>query len=237
MKKIIEMNLYSEHENSFLYHMDCMDALPLFPDRYFDLAIIDAPYGIGEDGSKNHLRISRKYPHLGGRKYHAFNDVSAPGNEYWRELFRVSKNRIIWGANHFISRLPVQDTSCWIVWDKDNGLSHFADCELAWTSFNSAVRKFKFRWNGMWQEDMKNREIRIHPAQKPVRLYEWLLGKYAKKGDKILDTHAGSGSSRIASYRCGYAYTGFEVDEYYCEVSTVRFMSEVQQLTVKFKEV
>jgi site-specific DNA-methyltransferase (adenine-specific) len=138
MKKIIEMKRYSEHENSFLYHMNCMDALPLFPDRYFDPAIIDAPYGTEEDGSKNHLRISRKYPHPGGRKYRAFNDVSAPGNEYWRELFRVSENRIIRGANHFISRLSAQDTSCRIIRDRDNRLSHSADGELAWTSFNSA---------------------------------------------------------------------------------------------------
>ena len=229
MDSIFE-NFYSMHDNSYLYNMDCMQALPAIPDRYFDLAIVDVPYGIGQDGSKNHLRINRKRPHLAGKKYHQFTDNCSPSALYWQELFRVSKNQIIWGANHFISKLPKQDSSCWIVWDKDNGQSHFSDCELAWTSFKTAVRKFKFRWNGMLQEDMKNKEIRIHPAQKPVKLYEWLLTRYARKGDKILDTHAGSGSSRIAACRLGYYYVGFEIDEYYCRLSTERFHETFRSL-------
>ena len=102
-------------------------------------------------------------------------------------MFRISKNQIIFGANHFISRIPF-DSSCWIVWDKNNGNSDFADCELAWTSFKSAVRKFKYTWQGMLQEDMKNKEFRIHPTQKPVALYRWIFEKYAEKGMKILDT-------------------------------------------------
>ena len=208
---------------SFLYNMDCMKALPLIEDNYFDLAVIDAPYGIGQDGSKNHLRINRKRPHLAGQQYRPFADNAAPTKAYWQELFRVSKNQIIFGANHFIENLPVQNSSCWIVWDKDNGESHFADCELAWTSFKTAVRKFKFRWNGMIQEDMKRKEIRIHPAQKPVKLYEWLLTKYAQPGDRILDTHVGSGSSRIAAWRLGFEYVGFEIDEHYCQLSIDRF--------------
>jgi site-specific DNA-methyltransferase (adenine-specific) len=232
---IIQEVPYSEYRNSYLYNVDCMRVLPAIPDKYFDLAVVDVPYGIGQDGSKNHLRINRKRPHFAGKEYHQFIDDYSPGIEYWQELFRVSKNQIVWGANHFISKLPKQDASCWIVWDKDNGQSHFADCELAWTSFKTAVRKFKFRWNGMLQEDMKHKEIRIHPAQKPVKLYEWLLMKYAKADDKILDTHAGSGSSRIAAYRSGFYFTGFEIDRHYCQVSSERFCEEIKNLTIKFE--
>jgi site-specific DNA-methyltransferase (adenine-specific) len=221
----IDKNPYSMTNGSFLYNMDCMQALPLIADRYFDLAIVDVPYGINQGGDNNQTRISRKTG-ITPKAYRCFDDRHSPGKMYFEELFRVSKNQIIWGANHFISKLPFQDSSCWIVWDKDNGQCDFADCELAWTSFRTAVRKFKFRWNGMWQEDMKNKEIRIHPAQKPVKRYEWLLSKYAKKGDTILDTHAGSGSSRIAAYRLGFEYTSFEKDEYYCRLSTERFMNE-----------
>jgi site-specific DNA-methyltransferase (adenine-specific) len=225
---------FSQYANSCLYHADCMSILPSLPDKCFDLAVVDVPYGIGENGSTNHLRINRKRPNLAGKKYHPFADNHPPEKTYWEELFRVSKNQIVWGANHFISRLPY-DSSCWIVWDKNNYGSHFADCELAWTSFHSAVRKFKYTWNGMLQEDMKNKEIRIHPAQKPVKLYEWLFMKYAKKGDKILDTHAGSGSSRIAAYHLGFDYVGFEIDEYYYKASSKRFEEEVKCLTLNFE--
>jgi len=227
MKKVSETP-YSACEGSFLYNTDCMKIMPSIADKYFDLAIIDAPYGIGQGGDKNHLR--GKY--AVAKKYRAFDDEQSPAKEYFQELFRISKNQIIFGANHFISKLPKQDSPCWIVWDKNNYSTDFADCELAWTSFKTAVRKFKFTWNGMLQEDMKNKEIRIHPAQKPVKLYEWLLQKYAKAGDKILDTHAGSGSSRIAAYLLGFDFTGIEIDEYYCEISTQRFLSEVFDLSV-----
>ena len=149
-----------------------MEGMKQFPDKYFDLAIVDQPYGIGENGSKNHTRGSLAK----AKNYKAFagGDVQPPNEEYFEELFRISKNQIIFGANHFISRMPY-DSSCWIVWDKVNGESDFADCELAWTSFKSAVRKFEFRWAGMLQGNMKNKEVRIHPTQKPVALYEWLL--------------------------------------------------------------
>ena len=222
---------YSMCEGSLLYNTDCMKIMPFISDKYFDLAIIDVPYGIGQGGDKNHTRKSADFPKVGGKKYHTFMDKNPPDEKYWQELFRISKNQIVWGANHFISRLPY-DSSCWIVWDKNNYGCDFADCELAWTSFKTAVRKFKFTWNSMLQEDMKNKEIRIHPAQKPVKLYEWLLQKYAKAGDKILDTHAGSGSSRIAAYRLGFEFTGVEIDRYYCEISTKRFLSEVLDSSV-----
>ena len=132
-----------------------MDFLSKFPDKFFDLIIDDPPYGIGEDGEKNGTRskiaISKSYICYSG------NDKDAPPKEYFQELIRVSKKQIIWGANHFISRIPF-DSSCWIVWDKDNGMNDFADCELAWTSFPTAVRKFKYRWHGMLQENMKNKK-------------------------------------------------------------------------------
>ncbi len=191
-----------------------MTLMARYPDKHFDLAIVDPPYGIGEDGSKNKTRT-------GGlakpKDYKAFagNDISSPNIEYFNELIRVSKNQIIFGANHFISKIPF-DSSCWIVWDKDNGNTDFADCELAWTSFKTSVRKYKFKWQGMLQENMKNKELRIHPTQKPVALYKWLLDKYAKPGDKIIDTHLGSGSIAIACHDYKFDLTACELDaEYY----------------------
>ena len=206
--------------------MDCMQGMKEFPDKYFDLAIVDPPYGIGENGDKNHTRCKLAK----AKNYKAFsgNDIEPPDKEYFDELFRVSKNQIIWGANHFISKIPY-DSSCWIVWDKDN-TGDFADCELAWTSFDSAVRKFKYRWNGMLQENMKNKESRIHPTQKPVALYEWILSRYAKDGDIILDTHVGSASSLIACYNTNHKFVGFELDEYYYKVSKQRLDTEMAQM-------
>jgi hypothetical protein len=147
---------------------DCMEGMARYPDKYFDLAIVDPPYGIGEDGGKNHSRCGATKPTM----YTAKNwDSSAPKKKYFDELLRVSKNTIIWGANHFIENIPHSNSSCWIVWDKQNGNNDFADCELAWTNYKSAVRKFEFRWAGMLQGDMKNKETRIHPTQKPVSLF------------------------------------------------------------------
>lgn len=207
--------------------MDCMQGMKEFPDKYFDLTIVDPPYGIGENGDKNHTRgkIAKS------KDYKAFagNDLKPPEKEYFEELFRVSKNQIIWGANHFIHLIPY-DSSCWIVWDKDNGETDFADCELAWTSFNSAVRRFKYRWQGMLQEDMKNKEYRIHPTQKPVALYEWILSRYAKPNDIILDTHVGSASSLIACHNTNHKFVGFELDEYYYKVSKQRLDTEMAQM-------
>lgn len=209
------------------YNMDCMQGMKEFPDKYFDLAIVDPPYGIGENGDTNHTRSKLTK----AKDYKAFsgNDLKPPDKEYFDELFRVSKNQIICGANHFISKIPY-DSSCWIVWDKDNGDNDFADCELAWTSFDSAVRKFKYRWHGMLQENMKNKEIRIHPTQKPIALYEWILSRYAKDGDKILDTHVGSASSLIACYNTNHKFVGFELDEYYYKVSKQRLDTEMAQM-------
>jgi site-specific DNA-methyltransferase (adenine-specific) len=214
---------------SGFYNMDCLDAMREFPDKFFELSIIDVPYGIGEDGSKNHTR--RKLAIAKDYKAFAGNDEKCPDKEYFDELFRISKNQIIWGANHFISKIPF-DSSCWIVWDKQNGATDFADCELAWTSFKSAVRKFTYRWQGMLQQDMKNKEERIHGCQKPIALYTWLLQNYAHRGDKILDTHVGSASSLIACHRMGFEYWGFELDAEYHKAATERLAKEQAQQTL-----
>ena len=212
--------------NITLYNADCMDIMRDMPDKAFDLAIVDPPYGIGENGDKNSSRgkIAK------AKSYKAFAgcDKTPPPEEYFNELIRVSKNQVIWGANHFVSRIPF-DSPCWIVWDKQNGENDFADCELAYTSFTSAVRKFTFRWAGMLQGDMKNKETRIHPTQKPVALYKWLLTHYAKPGDKILDTHLGSGSICIACHDLGFEMTGIELDKDYYEAAKKRIMDHQLQ--------
>lgn len=215
-----------------LYNMDCMEAMRQIPDQYFQLAIVDPPYGIGESGAKNGTRsclaTSREYiPYYG-------DDDSAPPPEYFAELRRVSRNQVIFGANHFISRIPL-DSACWLVWDKENGQNDFADCELAWTSFKSAVRIFHFRWQGMLQGDMKNKEARIHPNQKPVKLYGWILSRYAQPGDRILDTHAGSASSLIACYNLGFDFLGFEIDKKYFDKAQQRL--EDTQAQMRFLDV
>ena len=224
---------YSGFKNEYhsgkihIYNGDCMDLLKQTPDKYYDLAIIDPPYGIGEDGSNNHSRgkfaISKNYKSYSG------GDKDSPPKEYFDELIRVSNNQIIWGANHFISKIPF-DSSCWIVWDKDNGETDFADCELAYTSFDSAVRKFKWRWQGMLQENMKNKQIRIHPNEKPIQLYKWVLKNYAKEGDTILDTHFGSLSIGIACHDMGFELTAIELDEDYYEAGKNRLINHQRQL-------
>lgn len=205
--------------------IDNMEFMKGIPDKYYELAIVDPPYGIGEDGSKNHSRsmlaVSKDY-----KPFHG-NDSKSPPTEYFKELKRISKNQIIWGANHFISKIPF-DSSCWIVWDKLNS-GDFADCELAYTSFTTAVRKFTFRWAGMLQGNMKNKESRIHPTQKPVALYKWLLKNYAKPNDKIFDSHVGSGSIRIACHDMGFDFEGCEIDEYYWKAQEERYNNYIKQ--------
>lgn len=208
--------------SSVVYMEDCVEAMKRYPDKYFDLAVVDPPYGIGEDGAKNHSRgkiaTARAYT---PKKW----DRKIPDQIYFLELYRVSKNQIIWGGNYY--GMPA--SSCWLVWDKENGKADFADCELAWTSFKTAVRKFRYRWSGMLQENMKDKEIRFHPTQKPVALYDWCLKRYAKDGDKILDTHLGSGSSRIAAYKAGLDFVGFEIDEEYYQKQEERFNLFISQ--------
>jgi len=212
------------------YNMDCMSGMRQFPDKFFDLAIVDPPYGLGEQNlKKNRSRSCLTV----AKSYHSFAglDNAPPTADYFKELFRVSKNQIIWGANHFISLMPY-DSSCWIVWNKENGDTDFADCELAWTSFKSAVRLFSFRWSGMLQGDMKHKEYRIHPTQKPIALYEWLLRKYAKEGDAVLDTHVGSASSLIACHRTQHKFVGFELDKEYYRLAKERLDAERAQMSI-----
>ena len=207
-------------------NVDCMKMMADYPNDYFDLAVVDPPYGIGEDGAKNHSR-GKLAP---STKYTPKNwDKESPEVLYFDELKRVSKNQIIWGANHFIEKIKEANSSSWIVWDKDNGDSDFADCELAWTSHKSAVRKFKFKWAGMLQGDMKNKEKRIHPTQKPVRLYDWIFQKYAKEGYRILDTHLGSGSIAIAAHYAGLNLTACEIDKEYFKETISRIQVETSQ--------
>ena len=208
---------------------DNMKLMARYQDKYFDLAIVDPPYGIGEDGGKEKGRanLSSKITNYSKKNW----DKKTESKKYFKELKRVSKNQIIWGANHFIENIPQANSSCWIVWDKDNS-GDFADCELAYASFKKSVRKFKWRWNGMLQQDMKNKEVRIHPTQKPIKLYEWLLMKYAKEGDKILDTHLGSGSIAIACHKLGYDLTACELDKEYYEAAMKRIKLHTAQLRI-----
>lgn len=211
-----------------LLNIDCMEYMNGIPDNHFDLAIVDPPYGIRQDGHRenNRGKLAKS------KKYHkALWDMPAPNREYFDELMRISNNQIVFGANHFIQSIPY-NSSCWIVWDKDNGETNFADCELAWTSFETSVRKFKFRWSGMLQGNMKNKEIRIHPTQKPVALYKWLLSKYAKPGDKIFDSHGGSMSIAIACHDLGFDLTLCEIDEQYYQAGVERFNEHKKQLTL-----
>lgn len=207
---------------SEVYNCDCLEYIKTLPDKYFDLCIADPPYGIGECGAKNHSRTKLAK----AKEYTAKDwDFQALSKEYFDEILRVSKKAIIWGANHFISKIPY-DSSCWIVWDKENGENDFSDCELAWTNFKTSVRRFKFRWAGMLQGNMKNKEIRIHPTQKPVALYSWILDNYANQGDRIFDPFLGSGSSRIAAYKKGFDFYACELDKDYYEAQEERFRKE-----------
>lgn len=206
---------------SIVFNMDCMEGMKQYPDKYFDLSIVDPPYGIGA----NKMTLGN-----GKRKVFRGNDdwdKYAPSVDYFFELKRVSKNQIIWGANHFISRMPF-DSSSWVFWDKGTGKNDFADGELAYTSFPTTVRKFFKSWVGANARE-QNELDRCHPTQKPIALYKWLLQNYAKAGDKILDTHLGSGSSRIAAYDMDFDFTGYELDKDYFDAQEKRFKNHIAQ--------
>lgn len=228
------MNVTNNIPDFGFYNMDCMEGMKSFPDKYFDLAIVDPVYG---DVTKGGYMTHNKGQHIGtgaanSKGYHAsLWNQKKTGSDYFTELFRVSKNQVVWGGNYFCSGLPT--SQCWVVWDKQHPEGRtFADCELAWTSFNRAIRIFRFMWDGMLQGDMKNKEIRIHPTQKPVALYKWLLTKFAKEGDIILDTHVGSGSSLIACKQLGFEHVGFEIDETYYKMACERIERETAQMTI-----
>ena len=190
-----------------LLNIDCLEYMKTQPDKSFDLAVVDPPYGIGMGSTHFETKSSKT-----NAKDYGYKDWDIkPTQTYFKSLFRVSRNQIIFGANHFISLIAI-DSPCWIVWEKNNGDSIHADCELAWTSFKTAVRKFNFTWHGMRQGDMRNKEIRVHPTQKPVALYNWIFENYATPGQRVLDTHLGSGSSAISAMNYGLDFVGCEID-------------------------
>lgn len=215
MCKMVESNVFL---------LECIEGMKKYPDKYFDLAIVDPPYGnidaIGLIDNKNKRTQKSKRT-----KYKLFDNIP-PENEYYFELDRVSKNQIIWGGNFLGLCGGV------IVWQK-NGTA-FGEAEIAICSTHKSVKVFEYTWNGMIQQDMKNKEVRIHPTQKPIALYEWILQNYAKKGQRILDTHLGSGSSRIAADKNGFDFTGFEIDKEYYELAINRFNNYKKQLILPF---
>jgi len=220
--------------SSEVYLEDCVTALKRYADNHFDLAIVDPPYGIGADKAQNNAALSRikaegkSKAGRGWKLYHETDwDNETPTAEYWAELFRVSKNQIVWGGNYFTEYLP--PSMGWILWDKGQRDFSLADGELAWTSFNKALRIFEM---SRGKALAKNNEQggRFHPTQKPEMLYDWILKNYAKEGNLILDTHLGSGSSRIAAYKGGFNFVGFEIDQEYYEKQEKRFNDFKSQL-------
>lgn len=189
------------------YNMDCLKFMKILPDKSIDLAVVDPPYGLGDKLTQGGTWASK----------YAKGDVSwdiTPSSEYWEELFRISKNQIVWGGNYF--GLPAN--RCFIIWDKVAHMSTLADCEYAWTSFDRNAKIFKHARN--------TAEKRIHICQKPVLLYAWIFKNFAKPGDVVLDTHLGSGSSRIAAYKMGFDFYGTEISEECYQDQEKRFKEE-----------
>lgn len=214
--------------SSEVYLEDCVKGLKRFKDNHFDLAIVDPPYGIGENGQRNVTgdRPTAKWKNPKSQHYVTFDDSEIPTAEYWQELFRVSKNQIVWGGNYFTEYLP--PSKGWIVWDKQADIKeHLSMCELAWSSFDRKCNKFEYLWAGFKK---KHQVERIHPTQKPVDLYAWILLHYANEGDLILDTHVGSGSSRIAANKGGFNFVGFEINPIFYEAQEKRFQTFISQL-------
>jgi len=216
-----------------ILNIDCMEYMAGLEDNAFDLTIVDPPYGLDV---ANKFGGEERKSGKGAAMKTAFEkkdwDLRIPDKQYFVELMRISKNQIIWGANYMSHYLP--PSMGWIVWDKNNGTTKFSDSELAFSSFNRALRIYKYTWNGMIQGDMKNKESRIHPTQKPIRLYDWLLQNYATSGMRILDTHLGSGSSAIAAHYFGCDFVGCEIDKDYFEAAQKRFEKETRQLVLNY---
>lgn len=207
-----------------IINADCLDILRDLPDKSIDLVLTDPPYGIN----------IAKNGKVGGGKCCAVTDYGkknwdnkTPEKEIFDEIFRVSKNQIIFGGNYFVEYL--HNSPCWLVWDKNN-TGNFADCELAWTNFKSAVRKYLWTWNGMLQHDMKNKDIRIHPTQKPLKLFEMILNDYSNENDIILDYFSGSGTTAIACHNLKRRFICIEKDEDYYKASVERLKDAQSQL-------
>lgn len=208
---------------------DCLEAMRAMPDNSYELAIVDPPYGIDADiknngaNSENHKKTSKAK--INTYKTNGW-DSSIPSEDYFIELKRVSKRQVIWGANYFGLK------GGYLFWDKGVTMPTYSQGELAWLSWLNKIEYHKYTWHGMLQQDMKNKEVRIHPTQKPVKLYEWLLDNYAKEGDRILDTHLGSGSIALACHNRGYSLDAYEIDEEYYNAATERLRVHQSQLTI-----
>lgn len=219
------------------YNMDCLQGMKEFPDKYFDLAIVDPPYFKGPNSRQFY---GRKVSPIGvQRVYQKIDDWEVPDKAYFEELARVSKHQIIWGCNYF----DYPFGSGRIIWDKCNDATDFSDCEIAYCSMFDSVRIFRYMWNGMFQGksitegtiqqgNKKLNEKRIHPTQKPVNLYRWLVQKYCKEGMKILDTHTGSASSLIAFHEANLDFVAFEKDKDMYELSLQRYKDETAQMSI-----
>jgi len=205
-----------------LYNLDCMEAMRRIPDKYFDLAICDPPYGIGQDGQQQRITANPKH----SRKHHERKgwDKETLPREYFAELERVSVNQIIWGGNYFVPMLD-KGTKGWIVWDKGQHGLTMSDCELAYSSFDCPTRVVVIN-----RAQLQAEGVTIHPTQKPIKLYTWILQNYAKSGDKILDTHAGSASSLIACHDMYFDFIGFEIDAGYYKKANERLTAAQSQL-------
>ena len=209
----------------YFYNQDCMEGMKEFPDKFFELAIVDPPYGIGMDKPIIMPEIKNKFGKLRtNANYKKSNwDNKIPNEDYFIELFRISKNQIICGGNYFTDFL--EPTNAWIFWDKklnENNGKTFSDGELLWTSLSFSLTKYTYGWVGFDYINNPQREIKIHPTQKPIALYKWLLTKYAKPGDKILDTHVGSASSIIAFIDLELEFIGYEIDKDYYDSAMKR---------------
>lgn len=207
-----------------IIHADCIDILKQLPDKCIDLVLTDPPYGIGEANGKNASRSKLALAKDYGKKDW---DNKIPDKEIFEQIKRISKTQIIFGGNYFIEFL--NNSPCWIVWDKNN-TGDFADCELAWTNFKSAVRKYKWTWNGMLQEDMKNKDIRIHPTQKPLKLFEMILRDYSNENDLVLDCFSGSGTTAVACHNLKRNFICIEKDYNYWKASVERLENAKAQL-------
>ncbi len=210
-----------------LHNEDCLIAMRQMKDNQFDLAIVDPPYGIGADeknstDKKQSKKSASKSKNYGNQKW----DNTTPNEDFFTELKRVSSRQIVWGANFFDLKGGM------LYWHKSVTMPTYSQGELAWLSWLKKVDFVSIAWHGMIQHDMKNKETRIHPTQKPVRLYEWLLDNYAKEGDKILDTHLGSGSIAVACHNRGFDLTGFEIDKEYFDNAKERLRVHQSQLTM-----
>ena len=219
----VKEKIYYQDDAVVIYHADCRDILPLIPDKSIDLVLTDPPYGRNEiknNPSRGKLAVSKNYG-LG---------------EWDREpIDQVTINQIIYKANHSIifggNYYCLPPSSCWLVWDKDNMGNDFADCELAWTNFDTAVRKFLWRWNGMLQEPNSPKDYRYHPTQKPSGLISVIISKYSSEGNLILDPFLGSGATAFCAKKLGRKCIGIEIEEKYCEIAAKRCSQTVMDLS------